>query len=168
MEFSEQSFSTSSSEIAPKALPSETIVPRIMPRILGTRDMTAMFVVSIYLASCATTAAAVGPAAFTYLLLAAITFFVPCLIATAQLGSLSLQLDTSYDWRLLELLLWLLCLVSLCTDCEQSGRSFCHLYTGIISHRTDRALAARSRHLRYSRHWRIYINLAFSPCSGPH
>jgi len=98
MRFSEQSFSTSSSEIAPKTLPSETIVPRIMPRILCTRDMTATFVVSIYLASCATTAAAVGPAAFTYLLLAAITFFVPCLIATAQLGSLFPYEGALYNW----------------------------------------------------------------------
>jgi len=69
-----------------------------MPRILGTRDMTATFVVSIYLASCATTAASVGPAAITYLLLAAITFFVPCLIATAQLGSLFPYEGALYNW----------------------------------------------------------------------
>jgi amino acid transporter len=97
MKFSEQ-IPTSSSEIAQNALPSETLVPRVMPRILGTRDMTAMFVVSIYLASCATTAAAVGPAAITYLLLAAITFFVPCLIATAQLGSLFPYEGALYNW----------------------------------------------------------------------
>lgn len=77
---------------------SETLVPTIMPSILGTWDMTAMFVVSIYLASCATTAAAAGPAAFTYLLLTAITFFVPCLIATAQLGSLFPYEGALYNW----------------------------------------------------------------------
>lgn len=97
MELSEQT-PTLASEIAQKALPSETLVPKIMPRILGTRDMTATFVVSIYLASCATTAATVGPAAFTYLLLAAITFFVPCLIATAQLGTLFPYEGALYNW----------------------------------------------------------------------
>src|SRR2546421_13114497 len=98
MGFSEQSFSTPSSETAQKALLSETLVPTSMPRILGTRDMAATFVISIYLASCATTAAAVGPAAFTHLLLAAITFFVPCLIATAQLGSLFPYEGALYNW----------------------------------------------------------------------
>ena len=97
MEASEQT-PTLSSDIAQKALPSETLVPKIMPRILGTWDMTATFVVSIYLASCATTAATVGPAAFTYLLLAALTFFVPCLIATAQLGSLFPYEGALYNW----------------------------------------------------------------------
>ena len=97
MEASEQT-PTLSSDIAQKALPSETLVPKIMPRILDTRDMTATFVVSIYLASCATTAATVGPAAFTYLLLAALTFFVPCLIATAQLGSLFPYEGALYNW----------------------------------------------------------------------
>jgi amino acid transporter len=97
MGFSEQT-STSSSKIDQIVLLSETCVPMVMPRILGTYDMTAMFVVSIYLASCATTAAAAGPAAFTYLLLAAITFFVPCLIATAQLGSLFPYEGALYNW----------------------------------------------------------------------
>lgn len=97
MEVSEQTL-TISSEIDQKVLPSETLVPKFMPCILGTRDMTATFVVSIYLASCATTAAAVGPAAFTYLLLAAVTFFVPCLIATAQLGSLFPYEGALYNW----------------------------------------------------------------------
>jgi amino acid transporter len=89
---------TPSGEMARNTLPSETLVPKIMPRILSTWDMTTIFVVSIYLASCATTAAAVGPAAFTYLLLAAITFFVPCLIATAQLGSLFPYEGALYNW----------------------------------------------------------------------
>ena len=89
---------TLSCEIAQEALLSERLVPKVMPCILDTWDMTATFVVSIYLASCATTAATVGPAAFTYLLFAAIAFFVPCLIATAQLGSLFPYEGALYNW----------------------------------------------------------------------
>jgi amino acid transporter len=79
-------------------LVSEEYVPRTMPHILRTWDMTTTFVVSTYLASCATTLAAAGPAAFTYLLLAALTFFVPCLIATAQLGTMFPYEGALYNW----------------------------------------------------------------------
>lgn len=80
------------------SLASEEYVPRIMPQILGTWDMTTTFVVSIYLASSATTAAAAGPAAITYLLLVCLTFFVPCLIATAQLGYMYPFEGALYNW----------------------------------------------------------------------
>ena len=77
---------------------SEEYVPKAMPRILGTWDMTTTFVVSIYLASGATTAALGGPSAITYLLLGAVTFFVPCLVATAQLGTLFPHEGSLYNW----------------------------------------------------------------------
>ncbi len=79
-------------------LPSEEYVPKAMPRILGTWDMTTTFIVSIYLASGATTAALGGPSAITYLLLGALTFFVPCLVATAQLGILFPHEGSLYNW----------------------------------------------------------------------
>jgi amino acid transporter len=79
-------------------LPSEDYIPKVMPPILGTFDMTATFVVAIYLVSCATTLAAVGPAGFTYLLLGTIVFFIPCLIATAQLGVLFPYEGSLYNW----------------------------------------------------------------------
>src|SRR5579864_3912468 len=69
-------------------LASEEYVLKTMPPILSTFDMTTTFVVSIYLATCATTLAAAGPAGFTHLLLGAVVFFIPCLIATAQLGTM--------------------------------------------------------------------------------
>lgn len=81
-----------------KALPSETYIPRAMPRILGTWDMSAVFMLSIYLTTCATTAAAAGPAAITYFLLAVAVFFVPCLIATAQLGKMYPFEGALYNW----------------------------------------------------------------------
>jgi glutamate:GABA antiporter len=79
-------------------LPSEEYVPKAMPRMLGTWDMTTTFIVSIYLASGATTAALGGPSAITYLILGALTFFVPCLIATAQLGILFPHEGSLYNW----------------------------------------------------------------------
>ncbi|QBD80164.1 APC family permease [Ktedonosporobacter rubrisoli] len=79
-------------------LPSEIYVPRKMPHILTTWDMTTLFVVSVYLASCSTTAVTAGPAALTYLLLTGITFFVPCLLATAQLGTLFPYAGALYNW----------------------------------------------------------------------
>jgi amino acid transporter len=81
-----------------KKLESEEYVPRTMPQILNTWDMTSTFVVSIFLASCATTAVAVGPAAVTYLVLVALTFFGPCLIATMQLGVMFPHEGALYNW----------------------------------------------------------------------
>jgi amino acid transporter len=81
-----------------KDLPSEKYIPVAMPQILGTWDMTTTFVVSIYLPSCAVTAATGGPAALTYLLLTGIAFFIPCLIATKQLGVMFPFEGALYNW----------------------------------------------------------------------
>lgn len=80
------------------SLLSEQQVPATMPRILNTWDMTTTFVVSIYLATCATTAASAGPAALTYLLLVGTTFFLPSLIATLQLGVMFPFEGALYNW----------------------------------------------------------------------
>lgn len=79
-------------------LASEEYIPKAMPPILGLFDMTATFVVAIYLVSCATTLAGAGPAGFTHLLLGAIVFFIPCLIATAQLGNMFPYEGSLYNW----------------------------------------------------------------------
>ncbi|WP_165423171.1 APC family permease [Ktedonosporobacter rubrisoli] len=87
------------SSASPEAeLISETYVPRTMPPVLGTWSMTATFVICIYLASSATTAASGGPAAFTYLLLGCVTFFIPSLVATAQLGVMFPHEGALYNW----------------------------------------------------------------------
>src|SRR6478672_809345 len=85
-------------QLADGGLVSEKYVPHTMPRILNTWDMTTTFVVSIYLATCATTAASGGPAALTYLLLVGITFFLPSLIATMQLGVMFPFEGALYNW----------------------------------------------------------------------
>ncbi|TMC65948.1 MAG: amino acid permease, partial [Chloroflexota bacterium] len=81
-----------------KPLLSESYVPLTMPKILGARDMTVTFIVSIFLATTATTAVIGGPAAITYLLLACIVFFIPCIVATMQLGLMFPHEGSLYNW----------------------------------------------------------------------
>lgn len=69
-----------------------------MPPILGRLDMTATFVIIIFFITNATTAVAGGAAAFTYWALGAITFFIPCVIATAQLGVMFPHEGSLYNW----------------------------------------------------------------------
>jgi amino acid transporter len=83
---------------ADDALVSEAYVPKTMPPVLGTWSMTATFIVCIYLASGATTAAAGGAAAFTYLLIGCLTFFIPSIVATMQLGILFPNEGALYNW----------------------------------------------------------------------
>src|SRR5229473_5133406 len=82
----------------PFSLLSEEYVPKAMPKILGTFDMTATFIVSIFLATTATTAVIGGPAAITYLVIAGVGFFLPCLIATAHLGLMFQYEGALYNW----------------------------------------------------------------------
>jgi amino acid transporter len=79
-------------------LPSEEYVTRTMPPILGRLDMTTTFVIIIFFITNATTAVAGGAAAFTYWMLGAITFFIPCVIATAQLGVMFPHEGSLYNW----------------------------------------------------------------------
>jgi amino acid transporter len=85
-------------ENKPLNLKSEEYVPKSMPKILGTRDMTATFIVSIFLVTTATTAVLGGLAAITYLLIACLVFFVPCIIATVQLGLMFPHEGSLYNW----------------------------------------------------------------------
>jgi amino acid transporter len=81
-----------------RALASEEYVVKTMPPILGTFDMTATYLLIIFFITNATTAASGGPAAFTYLLLGGITFFIPSVIATAQLGVMFPNEGSLYNW----------------------------------------------------------------------
>src|SRR6266851_9514836 len=80
------------------ALPSEEYVVKTMPPILGTLDMTTTFLIIIFFITNATTAAAGGAAAFTFWILGAVTFFIPCVIATAQLGVMFPHDGSLYNW----------------------------------------------------------------------
>src|SRR5215469_5154229 len=80
------------------ALISEARVPKLMPQVLGSWDMTATFVASMFLATSATTTAAGGSATLLYILLAGLTFFLPSLIIAAQLGSMFPHEGGLYNW----------------------------------------------------------------------
>jgi len=81
-----------------EVLPSEEYAVKAMPPILGTFDLTAIYVSIIFFITNATTAVAGGAAAFTYLILGGITFFIPCVIATAQLGVMLPHEGSLYNW----------------------------------------------------------------------
>src|SRR5712691_13556598 len=82
----------------PKSLVSEEYVAKAMPPILGKFDMVAIYLMIIFYATNAATAVAGGAAAFTYLLIGGITFFIPCVIATAQLGVMFPHEGSLYNW----------------------------------------------------------------------
>ena len=79
-------------------LASEDYVVKTMPPILGTVDMTATYVLVILFITNVPTAVPGGAATFTYWILGAITFFIPCVIATAQLGSMFPHEGSLYNW----------------------------------------------------------------------
>ena len=83
---------------AQKPLLSETYVPQTMPSILGKFDMTAMFVCALFLLSNASIGASRGLFSLTYIVLSCIVFFVPCVIATAQLGTMLPSEGSLYAW----------------------------------------------------------------------
>lgn len=80
------------------ALSSEDYSVKAMPNIFGRLNMTAIYLIAVFFIVNAVTAASGGAAAFTYLALGALTFFVPCAIVTAQLGVLHPHEGSLYNW----------------------------------------------------------------------
>jgi len=96
MALQERSFTTNARA---KALPSEKYVTDSMPPILGTFDMTAIYLAAIFfIGNAANTAGFGGVASLTYLLIGGATFFLPCVVATAQLGVLFPNEGSLYNW----------------------------------------------------------------------
>lgn len=81
-----------------KPLLSEMYVPQTMPSILGTFDMTAIFIMGVFWVSNVTGVAIGGAVGFTYWILCGLTFFIPCVIVTAQLGILYPYEGSLYNW----------------------------------------------------------------------
>ena len=81
-----------------RGLPSETYVPRAMPTCLGTFDLIAMYVVAIFFIGNAALGASAGVVSLTYLLIGALAFFLPCVVATTQLGVLWPHEGSLYNW----------------------------------------------------------------------
>src|SRR5579884_1046964 len=70
------------------ALLSEEYVTRTMPPIVGTFDLTSTFVLIIFFITNVTSAIQGGMGTFTFWIVGGLTFFLPCVIVTAQLGHL--------------------------------------------------------------------------------
>jgi amino acid transporter len=82
-----------------RALPSERYVVRTMSPVLVTFDMIAIYLAAIlFIGNAGPTAAFGGVVSLTYLLIGAVTFFLPCVFATAQLGVLFPYEGSLYNW----------------------------------------------------------------------
>ena len=79
------------------SLPSETYFLQTLPRVLGTSEMTSIYVMIIFFITNAATAATVGLAGITYWLLG-LTFFLPCVLVTARLGKMYPYEGGLYNW----------------------------------------------------------------------
>lgn len=79
-------------------LRSEEYVAKAMPPILGSVDMVATYLLIVFFITNSNTAVSGGAAAFTYLALGAVTFFIPSVIAAAQLGSMFPFEGSLYNW----------------------------------------------------------------------
>jgi amino acid transporter len=82
----------------PEALPSERYSVQAMPPVLGTVDLTAMYLAAIFFIGNTGPTATGGVVALTYLLIGAITYYLPCVLATAQLGVLFPYEGSLYNW----------------------------------------------------------------------
>ncbi len=81
-----------------QVLPSESYVRKAMPQSLGTFDLTMIFLMVIFFINNPVETAGAGVAAFTYWIIGALVFFVPCIIATAQLGTMFFHEGSLYNW----------------------------------------------------------------------
>src|SRR5713226_2989629 len=80
------------------ALASEEYVVKTMPPVAGTLDLTATFVLIIFFITNVPSAIQGGAGTFTFWIIGGITFFIPCVIATAQLGHMFPNEGSLYNW----------------------------------------------------------------------
>src|SRR5215210_4352759 len=83
---------------ADAALTSERIAGGILPRVLGTFDMVAIFVAIVLFITNTTGFFGSGPVSMTYLILGFLTFLIPGAIVTGQLGRLFPGEGSIYLW----------------------------------------------------------------------
>jgi glutamate:GABA antiporter len=81
-----------------RALESESYVEQTMPGILSTRDLTFLFVLIVFFITNDSNAAAGGPAGMALWVIGGLLFFIPCGIASAQLGAFFPHEGSLYSW----------------------------------------------------------------------
>jgi glutamate:GABA antiporter len=77
---------------------SERIAPGMLPRVLGSFDMTIIFVAIVLFIVNAAGVQPAGQAAFTYWIVAFLAFLIPGALITAQLGQMFPQEGSLYVW----------------------------------------------------------------------
>jgi amino acid transporter len=82
----------------PEALLSEEYVVKTMPPVADSLGMTATFVLIIFFITNVPSAIGAGAGTFTFWIVGGITFFIPCVIATAQLGHMLPHEGSLYNW----------------------------------------------------------------------
>jgi glutamate:GABA antiporter len=81
------------------ALRSERIAGGILPKVLNSFDMVAIFVaIVLFISNSAIMAGGAGPSAYTYWLLGFVTFLIPGAIVTGQLGLMFPGEGSIYVW----------------------------------------------------------------------
>src|SRR5215469_700783 len=79
-------------------LDSEDYAAKALPPVLGTWDMTALFIIILFFITNVPTAVAGGAAGLSLWIIGGICFFVPCAAATAQLGVMYPYEGSLYSW----------------------------------------------------------------------
>jgi amino acid transporter len=85
-------------QVKEQALPSENYVRKALPQKLKTFDMTMIFLMVIFFINNPVEIAGAGIAAFTYWIIGVLLFFIPCIIATTQLGTMFFHEGSLYNW----------------------------------------------------------------------
>ena len=81
-----------------EVLLSEAYVTKSMPRVAGTWGLAATFVLIIFFSTNVASAIQAGAGTFTFWIVGGITFFIPCVIASAQLGHMFPHEGSLYNW----------------------------------------------------------------------
>jgi amino acid transporter len=87
-----------STEKLPSPLLSEKYVVKTMPPVAGTFGLASTFVLIIFFITNVPSAIQGGAGTFTYWIIGAFTFFLPCVIVTAQLGHMLPHEGSLYNW----------------------------------------------------------------------
>src|SRR3984893_15522464 len=81
-----------------RSLISERVAGGMLPRVLTTFDMVAIFVAIVLFITNAAVIQGAGPSAFGWWLIGFVVFLIPCAIATGQLGAMFPGEGSIYVW----------------------------------------------------------------------
>jgi amino acid transporter len=81
-----------------RPLYSQKYIPRVMPPLLGSFDLTSLFLLNVFWVTNCTPIASGGLASFTYWIIGGLLFFLPVSLVTAQLAILYPHAGGLYNW----------------------------------------------------------------------